>query len=392
MIESTGTPGAAPLRAQLDVGGVTLAHYQLGIALALGCERVICVAQALDADLLALQQQAQGSGARFHVVPGPRGMLGLVAAQDELIGLADGLLASPEVAVGLLGGGAAVVVQPIEQGLVAGFERLDLNHAAAGAWTIPGRLVERLSEMPPDCDAFGTLQRIALQAGVAQKPLPAEAGSWVLLRSEAEAHAAEAAWIRLQTEIDGHSAPALRLAQAAVRRLGPALLHAGSGRVAVASGGLALLLLALVAGWFALPLLGLLLAGLAWPVLIAAVLIGRVERQALRVPAPRLVRGPIYAALVDITLVLLLVWGVPIDAGTNLLWRGFAPLMLLGLARVLAQLAPQSIGAAWARLLADRAILALLLAVAAGFGALGPATALLALALLAAALALIHQG
>mgnify|MGYP002136701572 CR=1 FL=1 len=40
------------------------------------------------------------------------------------------------------------------------------------------RLVERLAELPPDADAFAALQRIALQAGVAARPLPEGVDFW----------------------------------------------------------------------------------------------------------------------------------------------------------------------------------------------------------------------
>ena len=70
-------------------------------------------------------------------------LAGLVSAADELIALEDGLLVPSEQAVTLLERGHGVLAQPIEQGLEAGFERLDLNHASAGAIRIPGRLVEQ---------------------------------------------------------------------------------------------------------------------------------------------------------------------------------------------------------------------------------------------------------
>ena len=131
-------------RARLRIGGATLARHQLGMALALGCERVICVAPVLDAHLVSLQHVAEARAARFHVVTGARGLISLVSAADEVIALADGLLAWPDMAIPLLDAGVGVLVQPIEAGLAAGFERIDLNHASAGAMRVPGLLVERV--------------------------------------------------------------------------------------------------------------------------------------------------------------------------------------------------------------------------------------------------------
>ena len=62
--EQAGHTGAS--RAMLRVGGVALARHQLGLALALGCERVICVAPVVDADLVGLQHVTEAGGARFQ--------------------------------------------------------------------------------------------------------------------------------------------------------------------------------------------------------------------------------------------------------------------------------------------------------------------------------------
>jgi hypothetical protein len=189
---------ASPLRANLRLGAVTLARHQLGIVLALGCERIVCLTQAPYDDIVELKSAVEAVGARFHLIAEPRALVGLVTAIDEVVALGDGLLAWPPTAIALLEGGPAVLVQPVEAGITAGFERLDLNHADAGACRIPGRLVQRLTELPRDCDGFSALQRIALQGGVPQRLLPAVAlaeGRWTLVRSEVEAHAAESHWI-----------------------------------------------------------------------------------------------------------------------------------------------------------------------------------------------------
>ncbi|MDE2436891.1 MAG: hypothetical protein KGM49_11585, partial [Sphingomonadales bacterium] len=192
-------------RAFLRIGGTTVAQQQLGLALALGCQRVVCVAHGLRAPLIALQHEAERAGVQFHVIAGPRPLLGLVTAQDEVLAFGDGLFASRREAVELLEQGQAVLVQPIEQGLAGGFERIDINHAAAAAMRIPGRLVDQLAELPTDCDAASALQRIALQGGVRQRSIPSVADGhlfWTLVRSDDEAHAIEPRWIRQRTRDD----------------------------------------------------------------------------------------------------------------------------------------------------------------------------------------------
>ena len=45
-------------------------------------------------EIAALQHEAERAGARFQLIPGPRGLLGQVTANDEVIALADGLFAT----------------------------------------------------------------------------------------------------------------------------------------------------------------------------------------------------------------------------------------------------------------------------------------------------------
>ena len=378
----------------LRVGGMTLARHQLGLALALGCERVICIAPKFDAGMLALQHEAEAASARFHVVTGARGLVALISAADEVFALADGLLAWPELARPLLEAGPGVLVQPIEAGLSAGFERLDLNHASAGALRVPGYMVERLAEMPADCDVFSALQRVALQAKLAQRMLPAEvyeSGRWCLVRSEAEAHDVEAAWIRLHTMRAGARSPAVVLARQVVRRLGPALLHAGSNGTALAIAALVVALLGLVAGWFALPATGFALCAVSWVLFVTSAMLGRIERDSLHMPAGRFERDMAFGWIMDATLAALMAGTITQAPGHSWLARLFAPVMLLGLARLVPQImrrgAEDAAGRDWAGWLQDRSALAAVLAVAAFFGVAGQATGALALLYLGVGLA-----
>lgn len=376
-----------PLRANLRLGAFTLARLQLGVFLALGCERIVCLAPAADEHVDALQTATEAVGANFHLVAEPRALIGLVTAIDEVVALGDGLLAWPQTAMALLNAGSAVVVQPIEAGLEAGFERLDLNHADAGAFRIPGRLIPRLAELPADCDGFSALQRIALQAGVRQRAMPAAALAeqrWTLVRSEAEAQAAEAHWIRLQTDVSDSDNASLLVAQWAVRRLGAALLHAGSGNRVVALATAVTAMLALVAGHFQWMAAAFVLAGFAWLLFCAAGLLARVERETLHLPAPRILRDVSFSGvlgwLADGILALLIVEGIAFIPGQNGISRAFAPVMLLGLCRFV----PQGLARRWSRWLEDRGVLAIVLAGLAGAGMLETGIQVLAILLLAA--------
>jgi hypothetical protein len=386
MMEPAGAGQTAP-RAFLRVGGATLARHQLGIALALECQRVICIAREVVPELIALQHEAERVGMRLHVIPGPRALAGLVTGNDELIVFTEGLLAAPQEAIGLLEAGQGVLVQPIESGLAAGFERIDINHAAAGLMRIPGRLVDGLAELPPDVDIPSALTRIALQAGIAMAPVPAasrEGARWKLIHDEVEAHEIEDAWIRLHMGEAALPTPGVLLSRLSVLAFGPSLMHSGSGWRFVALGALAVMLLALAAGWLGYAGVALALCAVAWTVRRAAGLLERVEHDSLKLQKSAFSSEQVLGWLLDVELIVLVVWSAPLLPWESVLVRVFPPFILVCLARLL----PCVLLQGWIAWLDDRALLALLLALAAAFGLLVPTVQVLGMALVIAALLL----
>jgi hypothetical protein len=353
----------------------------------MGCERIVCIARGFDAELASLQHAAEAAGAQFNVISGARQLSPLITVADDVLVISDGLMVAPQGAIDLLAGNHGVVVQPIEVGLVAGFERIDINHATAGLMLIPGRLVERLNELPADCDVASALTRIALQFGIAQRPLPADAregGGWKLVRTEPEADELEAGWLAIQLAAETATSPGTWIARLAVRTFGPALFHAGSGSSAVTIAAGATFLLALVAGWFSLIGLGLCLAGLGWVVGQCAGQLARIERAALLRDAPLLTRGDQAAIIADIVIVVLVLWSYPVSFAIARQDIAFAPIVLLGLLRIL----PRSLALRQAGWMEDRLLLTVLLAFAAGAEVLLPAIRVLAIAALAAGILL----
>lgn len=360
--------GSPQLRGFLRVGGMTVARQQLNLALALGCERVVCIAQGLSPELIELQHAAEAARIQFNLIAGARPLVGLITASDELIALADGLFASPADVAALLEQGPAVLVQPIEQGLAAGFERIDLNQAAAGAMRIPGRLVERVADLSADCDAVSSLQRVALQAGVRQLPIPAAGQDGFLLtlvRNESDAHALEPRWIRQRMSDGVPLGPSRWLARLAVRGFGPALLHAGSGPLSLVVGSGIAALLALGAGWLTLAPLGLGFCALGWILRECAVLLARIESDQTR-PRRGLDGREAIGWTLDGIIVTLAGWSMVQGLGQPLFDRFFPAFMLVALLRIL----PQGAGPRSSAWLQDRGLLALGLAaaIAAGFG------------------------
>jgi hypothetical protein len=300
-------------------------------------------------------------------VGGLHGLLALVTAADEVLALGDGVLAWPDLALAELTS-YCVLVQPVETGVASGFERLDLNYASASAMRVPGRLFERMGDMPADLDVFATLQRMALQAGIPQKVLSAEtlqSGRWSLVQSESDAHGIEPRWIGLHAASAGKSGPSAALAGLGVRAFGPALLHAGSNGTVVAIAAGVLAALALVAGWFGHVGVALGLCAVASIGFDSAALFGRFERRSLLLPLPAIAPALVYSAALDVALLLVLSFYEQIS-GENILGRIFAPVVLLGLIRLVPAVLTDRRLAHW---LADRGVLAAVLGLLA-FGGL----------------------
>ncbi|WP_296680181.1 hypothetical protein [Novosphingobium sp.] len=322
-------------------------------------------------EVIELQHYAEEHGAQFHVVPRARSLLGLVTANDELIVLGDGLFVTPCAAAVLLEQGQAVLVQPIDQGLAAGFERIDLNCASAAAMRIPGSMIEAVADLPEDCDAASALQRVALQGGVRQRAIPAvDQGKvfWSLLRTDTEAHQLEPQWIRLRTSDDVPPNPSRFLALIFVRRLGPSLLHAGSGAAHVAIGAAMLAAIALAAGWLGFFATGLIFCALGWLCREASGLLARVETGISRTRLQVLGQVHSYGWTIDAIIIVLLGWGAPAHPWQHLSDRFFPAFMLIAVLRLL----PRVIEKRWTAWLDDRALLALTLsaALASGLGSI----------------------
>ena len=362
----------------IPFAGRRLAERQLDLALALGCERVVCVAGGIDSQVLALQHRVEGAGAQFNVISGAAPLLALVHANDELIAIADGLLLAPDAANNALAGGPGVLVLPVETGMAAGFERIDLNHAWAGVLAMPGRLVERLAELPPDCDPIEGLLRIALQGRVPKRVLPeallAE-DRWAPVRARHQAAELEPAWFRRHAAAPDWHAPGRALARLAVRRFGGRLLERRLRPELLAALGAILSGAGAVCAWFwsSVPALALLAGGalcVEGATAFAALARGGMGQQ---MRLGKFDNAPAWC--VDVALVVILALAMP----GAWLERLFAPLVLVGLLR----LAAGMVSPRWAELSEDRATLAVLLAVASAFGLPFPAVAGLALGLLA---------
>lgn len=390
LVERAGDSAGAA-RGDLRIGGRALVSHQLAQALALGCRRIVVLADHAGIALDDVRQAAERAGAQVHLIVAGSELPQLVTPADELIVLADGLFADPQALVDLLGHEPGVLCFPIEDGLVAGFERIDINRSDAGAMHLPGRVAQRLAEVPGDWSVPAALMRLAVQSGVPLRPAPVAliaAGSWRLIASEGDAHHAEQDWVRSHTPEGGSLVPGAWLANLSVRTLGPTVLHAGTRPALIGTGAALLGLLGLGAGWFGATSIGFVLLGLSWLVGRATDLLAEIERAALIRPAARVRTDIMLDWALDALFALLAGWRIAAERFEVGLARGllpalFAPLVLLGLLRLLPRIARPRWRLDW---LGDRFILGLVLAVVGLVLPFGASVGLAALALLVLAL------
>lgn len=387
MTEPAGA-GQPDLRAFLRVAGASLAQHQLGLALALDCQRVICFARGTTPELIALQHDAEDAGLQFAIATGPRQLAGLVTAADDLIVISEGLFVDPGEAVSLVEGRSSVVlVQPVEGALAAGFERIDLNRATAGLMRVAGQLAERLHELPADVDVPSALTRIALQAGVTMHEVPAQArvgSGWRMIRSEGEAIALENEWLRSRFGSDVIASPGRTLARFGMISFGSSLLHAGNASNALSVSVLAALVIALGLGWFGLGWFAFLFASISWILAEASRLLRSAERHALGQSPPAIPRADALGWLVDAVLAMLILFEVPRGTGQGIVSWLYLPSILVALLALMPRVTQGRL-TGW---ICDRSVLGLILAVAAAFGQVPVAVQLLTLGLVLAGLLL----
>jgi len=338
------------------LAGKSLARRQLDFALAAGCERIIVLGNGSTAEAIALRHAAETRGAGFQAIGNSHGLLGMVRATDQLLLLAPGLLPEAHEALASLES-SGIMVLPAGAGVAAGFERIDLERAWAGVALVPGSLVEKLADLPPDSEATSALMRAALQTRVPERRLSEEHvtdGSWSMIGENDEIVAIERDWLSRNMRATDATAPSKWIAQQALRGLAGHLLAAPHAFSALTAGALAVLAGAIAASWagwapvgFAGISLGALLAELATALLLLrkAPFGGRDSRWAIAL-----------AWMVDLALFACTVLAIEGSWPHKL----FPPLVLMAALQLKAQGRPVAV-------FRDRAIMAVAFTIAAGF-------------------------
>lgn len=373
------------LRAALQLAGRSVLARQVDILRAeAGCERILCLCEEVDAEILAVQREVEAEGGTFQALRGFLHLPALVHADEELVVLADGLLPAPDVLRALFASVSQpprfVAALPAASPLVSrhgdDFERIDATWHWAGVLAMRGLAVQQLADFPPDADAVSLLLRLALQAGTPRRDLSEAAqvpGAWLLADDTALLAEQERALISAAAgTVDWH-APAMALVRFAARKTPPGTL-APRALMAMSAGVVLLATGAGVAGWgkaaagLALAAGGALATDFALALGLLRERLGG-TRSGLVTPARA---GSVVDAFAAVA-VLLALSPAPLAAPLAVLGP-----VTIGLARLLNLRAPGSPLSP----LAERPILLGLLAMAALFGLLAETTALAALILL----------
>ncbi|MCP5396692.1 MAG: hypothetical protein H6918_08155 [Sphingomonadaceae bacterium] len=348
-------------------GAHNLARHQLEQALDFGCEKIVVFCHGMSPDVLALQHVTEDVGARFHAITGSRPLSGLVSSADEILVLADGLLADGISLADLLGDRPGVTVMPAAKAVPAGFERIDGDRAWAGAMLLRGSMVERLADLPPDIDPASALLRIGLQGGTRMVPLPDikdSSSDWILVREPGQLETASERAMLSRLKPSDWFAPLRAMADRLAGRSYTALVSKGISAAVVAAGAAFLALVSIVASWFAGAGAGFAVLALAAVIMMTAEAMERLDGEGKGVRrAAWLLDGALLATP-------LLPWQVQA-------WQAplFAGIMLLGWLHM-AALGPDK---RWSAAAGDRAALFIVLAFAGFASVLLPAMQVIAI-------------
>lgn len=304
-------------RAGVRVNGEPVVEQQLALAIAAGAKRLLVLADRRTVGLDDLIEISREAGLDARIISDAPGLCAEVTAADELLVFGDALLTDPVLALPMLAT-AGIATLPVEQGLAAGFERIDAETAWGGVLVVPGALAERLRQLPRDCDVASSLLRIALMAGVVTRGVdPAALGDmrWTIVRTNSDAQAIEKQRLRRSLAEAKGRAPGRALAGFAVSRLGSRLFEADRSPALVWWGALVPAAAAIALAAFSFHGAALFALALTWLMVRGAVILDAADRQG-RIASALPDRKP-DLALLGIDLLLLVVLALALGAGAD---------------------------------------------------------------------------
>lgn len=263
LLAALRTTDTGDLRAGLALAGRSVLARQASLALALGYERVIVLAETTFPAVTEAEIGCREASAVFHHVTRLAELAALIHSEDELLILADGLLPDPAVLRALVAprNGALHLRRtvfclpdddPHALEFPADFERIDSARCWAGVLVMRGGLVQELVNFPQDSDAISLLLRLALQAGTPCHTLTCEerrTQAWFMADSSAAVLAREQVLVSQYAAAARGDAPCAQVAAWLggwlVQRVGAAQAH--RTQLSALGAGLGLMLAALFA-------------------------------------------------------------------------------------------------------------------------------------------------
>lgn len=232
---------------------------------------MIAFGNGASSDGIALRHAAERMGLKYQVVSSAHALAGIIRDGDSLLVLQPGLLPESRTALDLLRAeGDRILIISAGPGASAGFERIDLDRAWAGAMTIPAHLLGQLAVLPEDVAPHAALLRIALQNRLPEARLGDETlgdAGWTMVPSAEAATAETLAWQRRHLKV---TSP-VRVSRWIARFLATGPAKRLLGLPYIQTGLLALTSLMLVggiaAGFYERPALGFAIIALAVPML-----------------------------------------------------------------------------------------------------------------------------
>jgi hypothetical protein len=185
---------ALGLRATLPFAGRSLVERQARLALAAGAERIVILVEMLPPALAAAIDRLRTEGVGAIVARSVAEAAEAVQPGDQLLLIADGLLADESDLARLVRLGAPVLLTVPDAGDER-FERIDAHSRWAGLALLDGGLFRDTAAMLDEWDLQSTLLRRAVQGGARQVALPSAATPPVLAREPADLLDAEARMI-----------------------------------------------------------------------------------------------------------------------------------------------------------------------------------------------------
>lgn len=247
-LPAEGLQDAAPRR----VLGRWLGQWQLDHALAAGCSSLFLLGGGGSAEAVELRLRAEKAGLRVREVTTPHALAGALAPGDLLLVLQPQLLLTDGRWLAGLGQAGLIPTFPAATGVQAGFERIDLARAWAGALAVPGHVLSRLLELPEDVEPGPALLRIALQAGVPEWRMGEDllaSGAWVQLGRGVPVRVHEEKWLAQRIVPVPGEPLSRRLWGAALRRWGAGLPGKLNAVPACVTGAGVLSLVGVLLGW-----------------------------------------------------------------------------------------------------------------------------------------------